>query len=384
MPNPVKKTALFQFIILLLVGLGCTVKNPATIDNGVPILENLSAPAAVYLLSAVTYPVSVNVTDPEGWTDIQSVHLQIHRAGETATLLEDVFRDDGTAGDLIPKDGLFFSVIDGAFSSGQEGTYQLNVFAVDQSGEASEMLSAEILVQNSIMNEPPQLFNPVVPDTLDQETLDDVFFSVQVEDPQRLTDIDSVVFQIFPPWNPVHSYESLFRDHGLSGDVTADDGIYSFRGDFRGILRIGGTYALRIFAKDNSGLTSRAMTVPFVVISENEPPALSDLIMPNSVSRSTIGSFVISLLVTDPQGPDDIRKVYFNMTKPDGSPSASNPVPLFDDGTYGDETPGDSIYTLGVSITAQNDTGVYLFEFYAEDWSGAVSEVLTFNLTVVE
>lgn len=384
MPNILRNTSCILVLVAILIGLGCTVKNPATAENGNPILENLSAPSVVYLLSPTTYPVSVNATDPQGWTDIQAVYLEIRRAGESDPVFSDVLQDNGTDGDLIPKDGSFFRLIDAAFANGQEGAYQISVYAVDQSEAMSGILTSDMAVQNTIMNEPPQVFNPVVPDTLDQVTLDDVFLSVEVEDPQGLTDIDSVVFQIFPPWNPVHSYESLFRDNGLSGDLVEDDGIFSFRGSFTGILRIGGRYAMRIYAQDHGGLTSQTITVPFFVISDNDPPVLSDLEMPDTVSRSTVGSFVISVRVTDPQGPDDIRKVYFNMTKPDGSPSASNPVPMFDDGSYGDETPGDSIYTLGVSITAQNDTGVYIFEFYAEDWSGALSDVLTFNLTVVE
>ena len=119
---------------------------------------------------------------------------------------------------------------------------------------------------------------------------------------------------------------------------------------------------------------------------DNDPPVLSNLVAPDTVSRSQIpNNFLLAVEVSDPQGRDDISKVYFNTFKPDNSPSSGNPFYMRDDGSQGvDQNANDGIYSLRIEISPQNQLGNYRFEFEAVDKSGAKSDKITHIITVVE
>jgi hypothetical protein len=111
---------------------------------------------------------------------------------------------------------------------------------------------------------------------------------------------------------------------------------------------------------------------------------LSELSASDTVSRRQSEPILLSVRAQDPQGPADIRIVYFNTTKPDGNPSSGNPFKMFDDGLHGDVTAGDGIYSLAIVISQSNALGAYRFDFFAEDKSGAVGDSLTHVITVVD
>ncbi|RKY78456.1 hypothetical protein DRQ00_05185 [candidate division KSB1 bacterium] len=118
----------------------------------------------------------------------------------------------------------------------------------------------------------------------------------------------------------------------------------------------------------------------------NDPPILSNLSAPDTVSRSQIpNNFLLTIKVSDPQGLEDIDKVYFNTFKPDDSPSSGNPFYMRDDGLQGvDQNANDGIYSLRIEISPQNQLGNYRFEFEAIDKSGAKSNKIIHIITVVE
>lgn len=377
--------ALFLSVTILIITVQrCEIKNPVVDGLVFPVLSNLVVRDTLYLKTPTGYFVSVKVSDPQGWEDIQTVKYFVFPEGNNVSVWQDTLRDNGKEGDIIPRDGVFFDSLTVDFAGGIAGKYRMGMVAEDVAHHSSDTLFTPIAVVDGEENLPPTLFNPVVPDTLREETLSDVFFSIQAADTQGLDDLDLVYFQIYLPWSPVPSFRSELRDDGYFGDAEAGDGIFSFRSDLRDTLKIRGNHFVRFQAVDIGGLKSRAVVVDFYVLRENLPPVLSDLVMPDTVSTSVVQSFLISVRVTDPQGLDDIKKVWFDLTKPDGTPSSSNPVPLFDDGSNGDQTAGDGIYSLQVSISPQNDKGVYRFDFNAEDLSGTISDTLTHYFTVVE
>lgn len=378
-------SALFLSAAILIVAVQrCEIKNPVADGLVFPVLSDLVVQDTLYLKIPVGYSVSVKVSDPQGLEDIQTVEYLVFPEGNNDSVWQDTLRDDGKGGDIIPRDGIFFDSLTVDFAQGMAGKYRMGMVAEDVAHHSSDTLFTSITVVDGEKNLPPTLFNPVVPDTLREETLGDVFFSIQAADTQGLDDLDLVYFQIYLPLSPVASFRSELRDDGYFGDAEAGDGIFSFRSDLRDTLKIRGNHFIRFQGVDKGGLKSRAIVVDFYVSRENLPPVLSDLVMPDTVSTSVVQSFLISVRVTDPQGLDDIKKVWFDLTKPDGTPSSSNPVPLFDDGSNGDQTAGDGIYSLQVSISPQNDKGVYRFDFYAEDLSGAVGEPLIHYFTVLE
>lgn len=362
----------------------CTVKNPVKDEADAPALSDLVAPGTIFLQSRVKYPVSVRTSDPQGWEDIKTVRYFFLPEGSQIEVGEGSMRDDGTGGDIIPRDGIFFDSLSADFADGQAGQFQMNVVAEDQAGHSSDVLSVDISVIEGDINLPPVLSNPIVPDTLDEESVGYVFLSICVDDSHGPEDIDTVRFQIYPPWSPIHTYQGQLRDDGTSGDVQAGDNIFSFHGDMKETLRSMGHYSVRFQAEDVGGLMSHPIVMDFYVLRDNGPPVLSNLVAPDEVSRSSSPSILLTVQVTDPQGLSDVKSVYFNTTKPDGSPSSGNPFSLFDDGTAGDVSPGDGIYSLTIYITSQNDLGNYRFDFLAEDYAGAVSDTLQHIIRVVD
>ena len=370
------------FCLILLIG--CSVKNPAVDKALAPMLSDLMVTGSVYLRSDDQYPISVRVVDPQGWGDIRIVRYFIFPPGNNVSVGEGELKDDGSGGDIIYGDGIFFDSLSVDFAGGQAGEYRLGVVAEDWADHSSDTLFAEIIVFDDQQNHPPVLSNPVVPDTLTEETLGNVILSIRAVDPQGLGDIDTVTLQIYPPWSPVYTFQSFLRDDGSPGDVEAGDSIFSFQGDMRDHMKRRGDYSLRFQAIDKGGLRSYPVVVISYVFLANEPPVLSNLVAPTEVSRSSSPSVLLAVQVTDPQGLSDVKSVYFNTTKPDGTPSTGNPFSMFDNGTAGDADAGDGVYSLTIYITPQNDKGNYRFDFLAEDYSGAVSDTLRHIITVVD
>ncbi len=370
--------------VVITLFIGCHVKNPAVDESVAPVLSELMAPGQIFLQSDVKYPLSVRSFDPQGWEDILSVNYMIFPKDNPLAIHEAAMLDDGTGGDIIPQDGIFFDSLSTDFASGLTGSYRLKVIAVDRAGNSSDTLYGDVQVIDGEINLPPILSDPVVPDTLQEDALNTVFLSVRAEDPQGNQDIDTVHFQIYPPWSPVHTYTGRLLDNGLSGDVSAGDDIYSFQGDLTDILTTKGDYTVRFQAKDDDGLNGIPIIMTFTVFRDNGPPVLSNLVAPNQVSRSSNAPILLSVEVTDPQGLSDIKSVFFNTTKPDGSPSSGNPFSMFDDGSSGDVTSGDGVYSLIIHITPQNALGDYRFDFIAEDYAGALSAKLQHTISVVE
>ena len=327
--------------VVLIVIAGCTVKNPVTDDAVSPVLSGLVSPDTLYLQTDVGYSVSVRVSDPQGWEDILVVRYFVYPEGISIPVWEDTLRDDGTGGDIVPRDGVFFDSVAVDFAGGTAGRYRIAVVAEDLAHHLSDTLSGSFTVVDDAKNFPPVLSSPVVPDTLTADSLADVFISIRAMDPQGVGDIDSVWVQVFPPLSPVFSFSGELLDDGTGGDEFGGDSVFSALVDLR-----------------------------------MDPPVLSDLVAPDTVSRSAAEPIPLSVRVSDPQGLDDVKSVYFNTTKPDGTPASGNPFLMYDDGNeaHGDETAGDGIYSLLVTITSQNEKGVYRFDFVAEDYSWGLGE----------
>lgn len=377
-----------KFILLLgLISLlfsECTIRYPTTEDAVDPVLSELVVTNILYLQSNIDYPLSVRVSDPQGLDDIQSVSYLIYPLNESIPVWEDTLHDQGVEGDIIPRDGLFFGNMSADFAQGQAAQYRIEVIANDLSNHLSNVLSDTLTVIDDQKNFPPVLSNPIFADTLTEDSLQNVFFSIQVEDSHGYSDIDSVYFQIYPAFNPNFYFLQSLSDNGLNGDNIAGDGIYSFFGDLSDTLRTIGVHLIRYQAIDQRGLISQPIVSSFYIDGINGPPVLSQLVMPDTVSRSSGVPFLISVQATDPQSLADVKRVYFNMIQPDLTPFEGNPVPLFDDGNYGDPTAKDGLFSLLINMSTETIKGIYQFDFFAEDYSGAVSDSLTHQLMIVD
>ena len=367
-----------------VICMRCEVIQPLKSDDAAPEISGLTIPETLYLRSEALYSIRVRAMDPQGPDDIAAVAYRVLAEDGGEPLLESEMRDDGRDGDIVPRDGVFFDTLSVSFAGRRPGQYPIEVFAVDGSGNTSTTLIDTMVVVDAEMNLPPFIVSAVLEDTLTSSTLEDVFISLDVGDPQGLADIDSVSLQIYAPFSPSPAFVARLSDDGIDGDVAAGDGTFSFREDLSDSLTRAGDHAIRFQATDRGGLASEAVVMGFYVKIINDPPVLSDLTAPDTVSRSSTGSFLLAVRADDPQGLDDIAGVFFNTTKPDGNPSSGNPFQMKDDGSDGDAVPGDGIFSLMVTITPQNDTGAYRFDFFAKDRLEAFSDTLTHTITVIE
>ena len=387
MRSVTKKSALWMgglLSICILAGSVCDVKQPLIGQSDSPYLKSFIAPSTLYLGSAIIYPVRVDVSDPQGWSDIQIVRLSIRRTSTDETVWEDTLRDDGLAGDILPRDGQFFTAFPADVTGGVTGSYDIRIVAEDRAGHSSTELQRSMDAIDSEKNLAPEISNPEVPDTLSEESLASVEITIHAQDAQGLNDIDSVFLQVYPPFQPVWFSSLLLWDSGPPGDLLADDGIFSLNADLRDVFTGSGDYGLRFQAADSGGLLSDPIVRTVYVARANGPPVLSQLSAPDTISRASGQPILLSVRVDDPQGSADVRSVFFNTIKPNGIPSAGNPFSMFDDGSSGDITAQDGVYSITIVITPQNMTGEYRFDFFAEDYSGAQSPALSHFITVVD
>ena len=121
--------------------------------------------------------------------------------------------------------------------------------------------------------------------------------------------------------------------------------------------------------------------------SASNPPVIDSVSAPDSIKSANV-SLILYATVQDAYGISDIQEVYFNVTKPDGTPSTGNPFTMFNDGGASgaggdaDQIAGDNIFTLGINLSASNVLGTYIFTFYAVNRSGVKSAPFSHNIRI--
>ena len=111
----------------------------------------------------------------------------------------------------------------------------------------------------------------------------------------------------------------------------------------------------------------------------NLPPEIANTVVdPDTVVVTAPTAIFTSVQASDPNGQNDILKVYFIVYRPDGSTNGSE-LELFDDGNVddnGDIIAGDGIYSRLIQVDETNDKGTYRFEFQAIDRGGKSSNII--------
>jgi len=367
--------SLFFVFLVFLTGCHKTTTQPLSVE---PVIQSIQAPDRAYTESDIPIAVHVDVWDPQGVSDLKTVTFTL--LDSSGTFASGEFRDDGTAEDIIPGDGQFTGVFSGKEFAGHGTQVFLQVVAEDQEGHVSSPAWDTILVHSGKADALPQITSLALPDSVNLAVDTVLTLSATVTDPDGWADLLGLGVQLFPAQGASPTWQDTLLYTGTSGpgQIDAQLPVSIFKNKR-------GDYIFRLTALDKSGGSSKAVirTVYVFKIVHNDPPVLSELSAPDTVSRSSGQSFVLSVKVTDPQGLGDVSQVYFNTYKPDGAPSSGNPFFMRDDGQGGDATAHDGIYSLGISISTQNATGNYRFEFYAVDYSGAVSQPIIHVITVV-
>ncbi len=174
-------------------------------------------------------------------------------------------------------------------------------------------------------------------------------------------------------------------DDGNPPDTQRNDSLYSGRITFQIVRSTVGVLRVELIAEDAAGFKSNSVLLPLQIIRTNLPPVLSQVIAPDSL-RLAVQDTTIKIRVTakDTNGLADIKSVYFDSYLPSGSPSQSNPILLYDDGTHGDAAAADGVFTREVLFPSTASLGTYRFEFRALDNLNAASNVLIHRMTVVQ
>lgn len=179
----------------------------------------------------------------------------------------------------------------------------------------------------------------------------------------------------------------VLRDDGIEPDLTANDSVFTAAVRFEITRSDVSTLQMEVWPEDRSHNRGTGWLIPVRITRSNQAPLLSDLVAPDTMRiEGQTKSFVLQVKATDPDGPADIRRVFFNSFRPDGTPSSGNPFEMFDDGnanSSGDSRAGDGIYSLRVILPATATPGRYRFEFQAVDRSSAVSNTLIHFITVI-
>lgn len=380
----------FLFIFTIFIAQCTRDQIVAPVPDPVPHISNLMAPLVVFNASLTKHTISVQVQDAQGVQDIAEVHYEIRKKQTNDLALSGLLIDDGTHGDIIPKDGVFTNQIDGSFARGDTGQFELRVFARDKSDHASDTLSTTILVVAGVENAPPVITKTAVPALVPIDSLFDFVIAVQVQDEDGLQDIKKVSFQFFPPEHPNPTLEGTLVDDGTSGDEMPGDGIYSNILSSN-LIKEPTDYFLRFEAEDQAGNKSDAKVVtirgrPGL----NDPPVISNVVAPDTVKIDPQQNtrILITVDVTDPQGLDDIDYVQFRSFLPDGREAQDSPIQMADDGNTsvtGDEVAGDGTYSRIIILPSSGVMpGDFRFVFQASDKSGALSNTIEHILTVIE
>ena len=236
---------------------------------------------------------------------------------------------------------------------------------------------------------PPHVKSVIIsPDSVSIDTLITSADSIKVNlnitakviDKDGQSDIENVYFSVV-------RVENLFKK--LSGNLTRkNDSIFASDVTLTISKLETGRYRAEVYAVDKSNFKSNTVVSNLEIIRTNHPPEISDLNAPDTVYLGFETILVkMSVKATDPDGQGDIKMVYFNSFRPDGTPSSGNPFQLYDDGgasgISGDDVAGDGIYSIIIQIPPGTQKGKYRFEFQAVDRSNAKSNIIVHNFYVL-
>ncbi len=166
----------------------------------------------------------------------------------------------------------------------------------------------------------------------------------------------------------------------------AESGLHTFTIDLE--LRRGdvGDYTVEVTGEETGETDPAVALANMRVVYGNNPPVIVEVTAPDTVTVQAQPVPVdLSVHVVDPSGPKDIKRVFFNSYRPDGSPSQGNPFTMYDDGNvllHGDAVAGDGWYSLRVTLPPTTTRGEYDFEFRAIDYSNTTSNVVIHKMIV--
>jgi hypothetical protein len=200
--------------------------------------------------------------------------------------------------------------------------------------------------------------------------------------------IDKVWFNLISDDGTISiTQNQLMTDDGdpLNGDNTANDNRFS------GLILLtdevpSTLYSLEVYTQLVDGLIQKSgfSKLNYDSGQENVAPVLSNLVFPDSIKKAEFFTFTVN--VTDENGLVDVKDVYFDFYRPDGTYRGR--VSMVDNGnsSAGDTQANDGIYSFRNRFDDNPpDTvqiGTYRFEFEAIDRRNELSNKIIQNIAV--
>lgn len=199
-----------------------------------------------------------------------------------------------------------------------------------------------------------------------------------------VTNLSKVWLNLYSPDDEIVNSEPIvLEDNGdlQNGDLVKDDKKYSAKVLFSKSFS-NGKYRMEYFLEDRNSVNYNLGSHQIAYFNEevNFPPVISNLIMPDTIGVEEPFSF--TLKVSDLNGLDDIKKVFFRFYRTDGS--VSSDFEMVDNGNInnGDEIAGDGIYSFKNIFSATVKGQNRKFEFQATDLRDSLSNIITHNIYV--
>lgn len=378
-------------IALSILLLACSEEPTIPKSGSDPQIISLRMPDRWNLNSADSSLVEIKVIDPQGFADLDSAIMQVFNSSSQQIFKGELFDDGGLSGsaDLIAGDGVFRNLFLGTDISDDSGDFLFTFNISDKLGNAAAEFTKSVQFS---FNEGPVLKSATLIDTLKSGSGPLVLNAVVVDPDSPPGNISVFIDLLLDLDDP----DEMANDGNLaeSGDVFANDSVYSLKIDSTFAAGKSGLYTMVFTAQDEFGVESN--TIQNEIFIENKKGRLLEYSIPDNISRpSQSGVFTETLFTvktSDPQGLKDIDIVYFNFTFPDGNPANNNPFIMVDNGRpfnisdpfnqAGDLVPDDGTYSITFLVNNQNQVGTYLFEFFMRDIAGNLAESILDSIEV--
>jgi hypothetical protein len=236
--------------------------------NSPPAINQIFAPDSLSFMDE-NIIFSITVSDSDGIEDIVRAYFQSEKTDNGVIRYEQDLFNDGdfeNNGDLVAGDSTFSARITKSLLVAKKGIYNL-IFHVEDLSETQNVTEAkhQIYIENFEsrfieINTPNELAIPTEPDQQIRELI-----TVEVSDPEGLTDIDSVYFFSLKPDSTLAQggLPFIMVDNGLpfnpngnvfleTGDEEYGDGIYSLS-IFSDFSSNPGEYTFLFYIRDRAG-----------------------------------------------------------------------------------------------------------------------------------
>ena len=234
-----------------------TVQVLAGVENRLPVIEALTAPAVIIIGSSNNYSFLARASDPDGAGMVSHVTMESYASVSRQPARVDTLRDDGLHGDGVAGDGVFGLLLSASSFGGQCGGFYSLVFrARDHSGGLSPAESQTLELQRD--NTAPIVSELSAPFTISRSATPNTYvLSIKAEDRDGACDaLTRVFFNSFrPDGSAATGNPFAMRDDGQGGDAAAGDGRFSLTIQITTQNALG-AYRFEFQAQDRAGALS--------------------------------------------------------------------------------------------------------------------------------